>query len=42
MEHAEIGYPGKETDVETVGTVFIKLGGKVLRRSGRQADIAAK
>jgi hypothetical protein len=40
MKTAEIEYPGKETDI--IGTVFVELGGKVFRRSVRQAEKAAK
>jgi hypothetical protein len=34
---AEIEYMDKDREVEPVGTFFIERGGKVVRRSGRQA-----
>jgi hypothetical protein len=38
---AEIEYTEKDREVEPVGTFFIEKGGKVLRRSGRQAERTA-
>jgi hypothetical protein len=41
-EPVEIEHTDKEIEVGNAGTVFIEMGGKVLRRSGRQAEKGGK
>ena len=43
IEPAEIEHTDKEIEMmDNVGTVFMEMRGKVVRRSGRQAEKAAK
>ena len=41
-EPVEIEHTDKEIEVRNAGTVFIEMGGKVVRRSGRQAEKGGK
>jgi len=41
-EPVEIEHTDKEIEVGNAGTVFIEMGGKVVRRSGRQAEKGGK